>query len=130
MGCYGIGNTRLMGTIVEVYHDDKGIIWPINVAPYHVHIVSLGKDDEVKSAAEKLYKDLQKSGVEVLYDNRNDSPGVKLNDADLIGIPLRLVISKRTLENNGVEWKERAKNEAADVKFSELNDKVKKFLSK
>ncbi len=130
MGCYGIGNTRLMGTAVEVFHDEKGIIWPTNIAPYHVHIVSLGKDDAVKDGAEKLYTDLQKSGVEVLYDDRDVSPGVKLNDADLIGIPLRLVVSNRTLEKDGVEWKERASDKASDVKLSELSDKVKKFLSK
>ena len=130
MGCYGIGNTRLMGTIVEVYHDEKGMIWPLGVAPYHVHIVSLGNDKSVTDKSMKLYEDLKDSGVEALYDDRDESPGVKLNDADLIGIPLRLIVSKRTLENDSVEWKERSSDKVSDVKFADLTEKVKKFINK
>jgi len=128
MGCYGIGNTRLMGTIVEASHDENGLIWPLSVAPYHVHIVSLGKDEEVSKKAMKLYNDLIKGGVEVLYDDRNESPGIKLNDADLIGVPLRLVVSSRTLEKDGVEWKERSKKASEDVKFSDIEKKVLNFI--
>jgi prolyl-tRNA synthetase len=132
MGCYGIGNTRLVGTIVEASHDDDGIIWPISVAPYHVHIVALGKDAEVSDAADKLYQDLLDEDVEVLHDDRDVSAGVKFKDADLIGIPLRLVVSKRTLEAGGVEWKERAggaKGEAKSVKTANVVKDVLKFLA-
>lgn len=108
MGCYGIGSTRLMGTIVEASHDEKGIIWPASVAPYQVHLLHLGKEPEVKEAALELYKKLQGQGVEVLYDDRDESAGKKLNDADLIGIPVRVLVSKKTLEKKGVEVKRRA----------------------
>ena len=113
MGCYGIGPSRVMGTLVEVFHDDKGIIWPEVVAPYKVHLVSFGKDAEVIEAADKFYKELQGRGVEALYDDRvNVSAGEKLADADLIGIPNRVVISKRTLEKKSVEMKKRNETEA------------------
>lgn len=117
MGCYGIGNTRLMGTIVEASHDDKGIIWPESVAPYEIHLLHLGKEQEVKNAAENLYKKLLAGGREVLYDDRDESAGKKLADADLIGIPNRILISKKTLEKEAVEWKKRDEKEP---KFHEL----------
>ncbi len=105
MGSYGIGPGRLMGTIGEVFHDEKGIIWPESVAPAAVHLISLkGGEKE----AEKLYKDLKSKGVEVLYDDRKDaSAGEKFADADLIGIPLRIVASEKTLEQKSVEVKKR-----------------------
>ncbi len=129
MGCYGIGTTRLVGTIVEASHDDNGIIWPLSVAPYAVHIVSIGNDEEFLKKADALYDDLREAGVEVLYDDRDERPGVKLKDADLIGIPLRLVISKRTLEADSVEWKLRSDTEAENVGLDELLDRVKCFIS-
>lgn len=107
MGCYGIGITRLMGTIVEASHDEKGIIWPKSVAPYDVHLLHLGKEVEVKKAADELYKKLQRGGVAVLYDDRDESAGKKLNDADLIGIPLRVLVSEKTLAKKCVELKRR-----------------------
>ncbi|MDD4352257.1 MAG: proline--tRNA ligase [Candidatus Gracilibacteria bacterium] len=124
MGCYGIGTTRMVGTIVEASHDEKGIIWPKSVAPFRVEIVSLGKEDEVRKAAEKLYKELTKAGIEVLYDDREESAGVKLNDADLIGIPTRLIVSKKTLEQGSVEWKERGEK---DFSLIEMNKVIKKL---
>lgn len=108
MGCYGIGLTRLMGTIVEVHHDDKGIVWPAAVAPFQAHILEIGRDGAVGKAAQKLYDELQTKGVEVLYDDRSDaSPGEKLAEADLIGIPNRIVVSAKTLEKERVELKKR-----------------------
>jgi len=122
MGCYGIGNTRLVGTIVEACHDEKGIIWPKSVAPYAVHLVTLGSvDEKVTTAAESLYKDLQNKGVEVLFDDRDESVGKKLNDADLIGIPLRVVVSKKTLEKNGLEIKKRSEAKSEIIAASELS---------
>ncbi len=129
MGCYGIGTTRLIGSIVEALADEKGMIWPISVAPYHVHLLHLGKDDEVKKKAEQLYQELTASGFEILYDDRDESAGVKLNDADLIGIPLRLVVSKKTLENDGVEWKLRTEEDSSIVKFSNLKKELEDFIA-
>ncbi len=125
MGCYGIGVSRLMGTIVEAFHDENGIIWPKTVAPFQVHIISLNQDEEAK----KLEKELEKEGFEVLFDDRDESAGKKFADSDLIGIPLRIVISGRTIEKNSVEWKERAKNEAENTPLSEVVNKIKSFYA-
>ncbi len=124
MGCYGIGNTRLLGTIVEASHDEKGIIWPKSVAPYQVHLIHLGKDEKVTERAEELYQELLKHGYEVFYDDRNESPGKKFNDADLIGIPVRIVISSRTLEKESVEFKLRTAEEAEIIKLKDLDKKL------
>lgn len=96
MGCYGIGLTRLLGTIVELYHDDKGIIWPEAVAPYQVQLINLNKDS-VQS--DHVYEALQRAGYSVLYDDRQTSAGVKLSDADLLGLPYRLVVSPKTAQH-------------------------------
>jgi len=98
MGCYGIGLTRLMGTIVEVYHDDKGIIWPETVAPYKAHLIKLKTNNpQLTTFIEKLYHSLQKNNIEILYDDRQEvSAGEKLIEADLIGIPYRLIVSEKT----------------------------------
>ena len=123
MGCYGIGISRIIGVIVEKFHDDKGIIWPKEVAPYQVHLVGLNLDiAEVKEKAERLYKDLQEKGVEVLYDDRQDtSTGEKFGDADLIGIPNRVVVSKKTLESEDkFEFKKRVTLEYQFVNFEGL----------
>jgi len=108
MGCYGIGVSRVMGTIVELLSDDKGIVWPVNIAPYHVYLVSIGESDQVREASDNLYKLLTDQGVLVLYDDRTDvRAGEKFADADLLGIPYRVVISDRTLENQQFEVKKR-----------------------
>ena len=111
MGCYGIGLARTLAAVVEVYNDEHGIIWPENVAPYQVHLIGLGLENEsVKSEAEKVYKLLQAEGIEVLFDDREDvSAGAKFADADLIGIPYRVVISKKTGEK--LEVKKRSEKE-------------------
>jgi len=126
MGCYGIGTTRLVGTIVEASHDEKGIIWPVSVAPYQVHLISLGaqKDSEVNTAAENIYEALQMAGVEVLYDERDESAGKKFNDADLIGLPLRIVVSSRTLKEKSVEWKLRNETEGKLVKYTDAPKEI------
>ena len=108
MGSYGIGIGRLMAAIIEMNHDEKGIIWPRNIAPYQVYLCSLYTDNAgVVSTADSLYIELENMGVEVIYDDRAESPGVKFNDADLLGIPLRVTVSPRTLEKNSVEVKRR-----------------------
>lgn len=117
MGSYGIGVGRLMAAVVEQHHDDKGIIWPESVAPFDVHLVSLAKnrDDEVGQQAETIYQTLLAAGIEVLYDDRKESPGVKFADADLIGIPWRVTVSSRSLQNGGVEVKRRSESKAEVV---------------
>ncbi len=124
MACFGMGPSRLMGALVEVFRDEKGIIWPKSVAPYQVHLVSLGADENVKQEAEKLYEKLTAKCVEVLWDDRDASAGAKLADADLIGIPVRLVVSKKTLADDSVEVKERDKKDAEMVKLSEIIKKL------
>ncbi len=127
MGCYGIGISRLVAGIIESSHDEKGMIWPVSVAPYHVHLVNLGKDEKVVAEAEKLYEQLGKD-YEVLFDDRDDSAGVKLNDADLIGLPVRVLVSNRTLEAESVELKIRTEKEAKVVKLKDLKKELEKFF--
>jgi prolyl-tRNA synthetase len=104
LGSYGIGITRLMGAIVEIFADEKGIVWPEAVAPYLVHLLLLTPDDPTaKAYADALYEDLQKAGVDVLYDDRDNRAGEKLADADLMGIPARAVIGKKTIETGQIE---------------------------
>ncbi len=124
MSCYGIGPSRVMGTIVEIYHDDKGIIWPEEVSPFRIHLIRLASEGnkKIKDTADKIYQDLQKKGVEVLYDEREGkSAGEKFHDADLIGIPLRLVISEKTLKQNCVEVKKRDDKKIKLIKIQDLN---------
>jgi prolyl-tRNA synthetase len=129
MGCYGIGLGRLLAAIVEQSHDDKGIIWPLSVAPYQVHLCPLNLEKPaVLPTAEKIYRESQKEGIEVLFDDRDDSPGVKFNDADLLGIPLRLTLSPRTLQSQSVEAKWRTKKEAQLLPLENLVVQVKKLL--
>lgn len=108
MGSYGIGVGRLLACIAEEHHDEQGLIWPITVAPYPVHLVLLNsKDGSAEAAGDKLYKELVEAGLEPLYDDRDERAGVKFNDADLIGIPLRVTVSGRSLQNGGFEFKRR-----------------------
>ncbi len=126
MGCYGIGLGRLLGAIVEVAHDDKGIIWPKSVAPFLVHIIGVENNPKIKKVAQKLYADLQKQNIEVLYDDReNKTAGEKFGESDLLGIPYRVVISERTLKENSVELKERASEKAKLVKLKDLRKAIK-----
>lgn len=120
MGSYGIGLDRLMATIVELHNDKHGIIWPDSVAPYQIHLLYLGKGDDVREAAEKLYDDLTQAGYEVLYDDRELSAGVKFNDADLIGIPWRIAVGGRGLAEGNVEVKRRSESERLNVPLDGL----------
>ncbi len=127
MGCYGIGVGRTVGTIVEEHHDDKGIIWPKSVAPFKVHMTQLGNDEAAAQKAREVYEKLKAAGFEALYDDRDARAGEKLNDADLIGIPVRLVISNRSLENGGFEWKIRSEKESRIVAEDDLIPELTKF---
>lgn len=122
MGSYGIGVGRLMAAIVEQHHDENGIMWPAAVAPFDVHLVALTKkpDDEIGQQAEALYRQLQEAGLEVLFDDRKESPGVKFADADLIGLPWRVTVSSRSLQSGGVEVKRRRESEREIVPVADL----------
>lgn len=120
MGCYGIGISRVMGVIVEKYNDERGIVWPESVAPAKAYLVRLGTDEVVVKAADKLYEELNKAGIETLYDDRDESAGTKFADADLIGCPVRLTVSKKTLEQNTVECKRRTESEVKMLKRDEV----------
>ena len=132
MGSYGIGSGRLLASIAEEYNDQYGLIMPITVAPYEVHLVELaGNKDQVErihEIAEGLYNDLQAAGVEVLFDDRDESPGVKFNDADLIGIPLRLTVGHRALKEGGVEIKLRSESEKNLIPLDQAVEKASEIL--
>lgn len=127
MGCYGIGTSRLVGTLVEVHHDDRGIVWPESVAPFHVHLVGLDLDNEdVKNKADAYYEELSEQGIEVLYDDRQtERPGSKFATADLIGIPHRLVVSAKTIKAGIVEWKKRDAEKAEMLDPSDVLGKIR-----
>ncbi len=123
MGSYGIGPGRVMGTIVELCADDKGLVWPEAIAPFAMHLVALfDESGKVKKAADDLYDKLTKNGIEVLYDDRECSAGEKFGDADLIGIPRRVVVSEKTLEKDAVEIKDRVTDEIDVVPLKKLLD--------
>jgi prolyl-tRNA synthetase len=131
MGSYGIGLGRLLAAAIEQSHDDKGIIWPMAIAPYHIYLCSLYPENaQVAETAEKLYSDLTARGLEVLYDDRNESPGVKFNDADLLGIPLRVTISPRTLEKDSVEVKWRTEKQTQLVSLASLAATLKELVDR
>lgn len=123
MGCYGIGLGRLMATIVEASHDERGIIWPKSVAPFDVHLIVVGQSAKCKVQSDEIYEALKKSGVEVLWDDREDvSAGEKFADADLIGIPVRLIISEKTKDK--IEWCERDKKKIELLSLSEIGRRL------
>jgi prolyl-tRNA synthetase len=126
MGCYGMGVSRLLAVVAEEHHDDRGLAWPPQVAPYQVHLVALGagRSPEVAAAADQLFDRLTGGGIEVLYDDRDVSPGVKFTDADLLGLPVRLVVGAKGLARGVVEWRSRITGEerelAVDAPVEEL----------
>lgn len=128
MGCYGIGVSRLLAAIVEQHHDERGIIWPRAIAPFQVHLIPVAwKDEAQRQAAERLYAELQQAGISVLLDDREERIGVKLADADLFGMPLRLVIG-RSIAEGMVEWKERAGTGAETVRIEHCIDNVLEWV--
>jgi prolyl-tRNA synthetase len=131
MGSYGIGVGRLLACVAEGCRDERGLIWPVTVAPYQVHLVLLAGagGGQASEVAERLYAELAAAGVEVLYDDREESPGVKFNDADLIGVPLRLTVGERALKRGGVELKRRDAAEAALVPVEEVVARVQAALA-
>ena len=119
-GSYGIGITRVMGVIAELFSDERGLIWPANIAPYQVYLVNIGEDEDVQTMARKIYNELLARGVEVLWDDRDVRPGEKFADCDLMGIPVRVVVSDKTIAAGGVEYKKRANSEVNIISQAEL----------
>ena len=131
MGCYGIGITRTMAASIEQNYDENGIIWPISIAPYQVELINLSSvNDEMTSFCDKLYKNLQNKTFEVLYDDRDVSPGFKFKDADLIGIPIQIIVGKKNFQGNKLEFKIRKTGEKILCKFSEIETKLDEIISK
>ena len=129
MGCYGIGLGRLLAAAIEQHHDDKGIVWPVPIAPYHVYLCPLYREgSKVEEISEKLYSEMLAEGIEVLFDDRKESPGVKFNDADLLGFPLRVTISPRTLEKDSVEVKQRSAKEVNLIPIKDLVRTIKQMI--
>ena len=124
MGSYGIGVERILAAAIELHHDQDGIRWPMAIAPFHVTVLPLGKEPELTEAADRVVAELGAAGVEVLYDDRDERPGVKFKDADLIGIPLRLAIGKKGLAEGKVEWKVRGVKDVELVPLGEVAAKV------
>jgi prolyl-tRNA synthetase len=120
LGSYGIGITRLMGVIAEHFADDKGLVWPKNIAPFEVYLARLGNSEELVKNADEIYSRLTSSGISVLYDDRDERSGAMLNDADLIGMPYRLVVSDKTLSQDSVEIKERTGNNVKLIPIKEV----------
>jgi len=129
IGSYGIGISRAMGVIVEKMADDRGLVWPANIAPYTVYLARLGVEDNVVQAADKLYDELTAAGVEVYYDDRDERPGTKFADADLLGFPLRVVVSTKTEEQGKFEVKLRTESESALVDRAELESQLKQLAN-
>ncbi len=128
MGGYGIGVTRLIGVIAEVLSDDKGMIWPKEIAPFAVHLIAAGNDENVLKTAEEIYTNLTNAGIEVLFDDRDTGAGEKFNDSDLIGIPVRVVVGKRSLEAGEVEIKERRDEKTKMVKIESIVEELKNYV--
>lgn len=123
MGCYGMGPSRVMGTVVELCHDDAGIVWPKNIAPYQVHLIGLD------GLGEDVYQELLSKNIDVLFDDREISAGEKFADADLIGIPIRLVVSKRSQEKGGIEYKLRSEKDTEIIELKDIVSKIIKFYN-
>ena len=129
MGCYGIGTTRLVGAIVEAHHDAAGIMWPRGVAPFSVQLVTVNARDasvqsRLLSSSQELYDELWRHGIDVLWDDRETSAGEKLKDADLLGLPLRILLSEKTLNDDEVEWKARSSAEVTRVKLEDVVEEL------
>ncbi|MCL2208034.1 MAG: His/Gly/Thr/Pro-type tRNA ligase C-terminal domain-containing protein, partial [Fibromonadales bacterium] len=123
-GCYGIGVGRLMASVIENSHDDFGPIWPMSIAPFQVLIVPIAKDEEIVKVTEKLERELEEQGVEVLVDDRDERPGVKFKDGDLWGIPIRIAIGKKGLAEGKVEWKLRSGKEVEMVPVGDVVNRL------
>ncbi len=129
MGCYGIGITRLLAAAIEQNHDTNGIIWPFPIAPFQVHILPINyKEEQIRAVTDVLYEDLSRHGTEVLLDDRDERPGVKFKDADLIGVPLRVTIGAKGLEKGCVEVRWRREGRVEEFPVGEARQKLEEIV--
>ena len=129
MGCYGIGVTRVLAAVIEAHHDENGIIWPMSVAPYHVSVLAIDpREDEVMRLANQIHDQLEAAGIEVLFDDRDERAGFKFKDADLIGIPVRIVVGKKALAAGGVEFQIRGKPDKTVLPADQAVEKTREFV--
>ncbi|MDQ6954722.1 MAG: proline--tRNA ligase [Mariprofundaceae bacterium] len=128
MGCYGIGVSRLIAAVIEQCHDDHGMIWPLALAPFQVVIITMGKSETAMSASEKLYQDLIEAGIEVLWDDRKERPGVKFKDAELMGLPIHVVIGDRGLDADAIEVRQRAGSKQA-ISMASVADTIHSIMA-
>jgi prolyl-tRNA synthetase len=124
MGSYGIGVERILAAAIELHHDENGIIWPMSIAPFHATVLTLGPEPELRKAADELADSLVASGVEVLYDDRDERAGVKFKDADLVGVPIRIAVGKKGLAEGKAEWKLRGSKQVELVPLAEVARKA------
>jgi prolyl-tRNA synthetase len=124
MGCYGIGISRLVAAVIEQHNDANGIRWPMRIAPYQLHLLQLGSEPEVVAEVARLERELEARGVELLIDDREERPGVKFKDADLIGIPLRATVGQKSLKAGGIELKLRSESDPKKVEIVPLASAV------
>jgi prolyl-tRNA synthetase len=130
MGCYGIGISRMVAAAIEQNHDANGIIWPFSIAPFHVLILPINyKDQKLRDAADKLFEELRQSGVDVLLDDRDERPGVKFKDADLIGIPLRVTIGAKGLEKGSVELRRRRDGKTDEIAMADATKQIQTLIT-
>jgi prolyl-tRNA synthetase len=130
MGCYGIGVNRIIASLIETSNDKDGIIWPLSIAPYQILIVSLNvTSKKVKEISEEIYSNLVKSGYDVLYDDRDISAGIKFKDADLVGIPIQIIIGEKNAKKHIVEIKTRKDHSLIKVKTSEVKKSLKQLIN-
>lgn len=130
MGCYGIGVSRLIATIVEQHHDEHGIRWPPAVAPYQLHLVAIGGDSSVEAVVTDVERRLEAAGIEVLVDDRDERPGVKFKDADLIGVPLRVTIGGKSLKSGHVELKARSEPDPKQVELLPVETAAERLIER
>ena len=131
MGCYGIGVNRIIATAIELHNDEKGIVWPLSIAPFQIIVIPLNyKKEDIKTAADSIYNELKDAGMEVLLDDRDESAGIKFNDAELIGLPFSIVIGDKGLKKGNVEIKIRETGEILEVKKDEVKDKILSLIHK
>ena len=130
MGCYGIGVGRLMASVLELKRDKWGPIWPMSIAPWQIHICAIKYNKaEVSQAVEKLYDELTEAGIEVIVDDRNERPGVQFADADLLGVPLRIIVSDKTIKNEEVELKRRGSKDKEMIALGDAVAKIKELVA-
>jgi prolyl-tRNA synthetase len=129
MGSYGIGISRLVGAIIEYSHDESGIVWPLEVAPFQIGLVNVKSNDEkAKKVADEIYQSLSSQNIDILYDDKSDNAGVKFSRMDLIGLPFQVIVGNKAISDNLVEVKNRKTGETSEIKIDNISDRIKELI--